>query len=628
MYNTCTCRPYQFKKNGIIFTVSPTHILYSIAVYIIILSISFRSQQLVLKSLQDQHNRFQEAAHLLFGRKDSRNSGTRMQKRSGNCLVTEQLDDADLDAELQIRVKEKTRSLVDAVFSVESSKRRLHKRLIQQARQTVQPKRLSKSLNLSSSLPHEEADSSDYNAIPKYERKSRRKKKCKSSTLPSLKRGGGASKAPNKERHRIRGLLKVHSRDYNHETLEEVSEVESVSSTTTLRDAPVTKGSSASPANCIVHSSIKSPEVTKEICFDGLVLTEDTGTIGNGNESSNTSDSEQEDDDIRQEEDPELAVHNYILTRSTRAALPPPPKALLLIDKPPRVELQKQDSHSSTGSFADRSLSNPSLSSSSNLASSIKSTDGEFEEDEIVFDFWAQETKEGDIPCVPPLTGSMVQLSEIHSASSWLDQYSTCPTNNQRTSSNTTEESPQISDASFTTHSSDPGITPFIASDVHPLSSDFSDVYIKWKGTLVTNSAWSDPCFREFSNTLDHEPTNEDVVVYKMYELSDEFEVKFGDKLNQIMNEAFVLALKDQLSYMTFRKLSDKLALEAGGVKDGAVLVALLGRNLIELVPSLHQKIMTFTSQAVEECLMVYSTIWVSLQCNSLLSGRYRYGYS
>ena len=551
-----------------------------------------------------------------------------MQKRSGNCLVTEQLDDADLDAELQIRVKEKTRSLVDAVFSIESSRRRLHKRLLQQARQPVQPKRLSKSLNLSSSLPHEEAESSDGIIIPKYEKKSkRRKKNYKSSTLPSLKRGGGAFKTANKERHRIRGLSKVHARDYNHETLEEVSEVESVSSTTTLRDAQVNKRISASPASSIAHTSNISPEVTKEIIFDGLMLTEDTVTLENGNESSNT-DSEQEDDDIKQEDDPELAVHNYIVTHSRIAMLslshpPQPPPPPNVIDKPPRVELQKQDSYSSTGSFPDRSLS-----SSSNLASSIKSTDGEFEEDEMVFDFWSQETKEGDIPSVPPLTGPMVQLSDIHSSSSWLDRYSSCPTNNQRTSSDTTEESAQISDVSFTTHSSDPGITPFIASDVHPLSSDFSDVYFKWRGTNVTKSAWSDPGFREFSNTLDHEPTNEDVVVYKMYELSDEFEVKFGDKLNQIMNEAFVLAIKDQLSYMTFRKLSDKLALEAG-VKDGAVLVALLGRNLIELVPSLHQKIMSFTSQAVEECLMVYSTIlWVSLQYNSLLSVRYRYVYS
>lgn len=113
--------------------------------------------------------------------------------------------------------------------------------------------------------------------------------------------------------------------------------------------------------------------------------------------------------------------------------------------------------------------------------------------------------------------------------------------------------------------------------------------------------AFDNPGFVEFCKNLDHTPTVDDYAVYKILSMSEDIEEKYGKKIESAIEEAFVFALKNKLSYFNFAKISHRLALQASYVQEQAFLITCLGRRMLEKLPDLEEVISTYTTQAVEE---------------------------
>ena len=585
-----------------------------------------RERQLVLKSLQHPQHKFQKAALLLFGRNEMV-TRSQIQKRSGNCLVTEEeLGGVDLD--FHNKVKKKSQSLVGAVFSVPSSKKRLHKELLKQTRQGLTKKRLTQSTGHSSSYVFD-VDSSSGTSSTHSDRKFKpRKNKHKNNTLPYAK-----EQRRNLSRS-IRKIAKGHMKGtYMHngyDTVEELSEVESVSSTATLKGFPIQDETSCyvsapSPLQASSKTPV-NPEMNDKLVVDHSSSSR-VATDGNHEDKLKSGTTMQRESSLEEEGSDELlskvcsyetSQHINCLQSTYRPSLP----VSQVTKSSTQIERQESTSSRSSSNGYSRSLSDSSFSMSHTTDSLITSSMNSVEDDDkneiILEQCGLQQNEDLEIPMLPPIPNCSATFG-LETTVSWLDKYS----NNinppsqklsQTDSTNSDADSPEISDAyTCNTDASDPDFTPFVTSDIHPLSDAFIDtIYTKWKGVNVSEKAWQVPEFKKYSNTLDHEPTNDDVVVYKMLELSEEIEEKFENKLRTVITEACILALKDQLSFMSFHKLSQRLVLPVSEVKERAMLVTILGRNLWEKLPNLQAKIVAFTEQAVEECYM-YSTILVSI---------------
>ncbi len=599
-------------------------------IIIIIFLYYFRQRQLVLKSLQHSQHKFHKAALLLFGRNEL-TTRSQIQKRSGNCLVTElQSEDVGIDPELQNRVKKQSQSLVGAIFSVPSSKKRLHKELLKQTRQGFVKKRLTQSASHASTSFVFDADSSSEISNTSSDRKikKQKKKRRKINTLPYSRRNLSHS-IPKKllNSNHMNGIFKMYvPLNGKDDTLEELSEVESVSSTTTIVQLPAQVRSSANhiTAPSPLRASSRTP-VIPETNNDKLVPDYDyssnrIATDGDQPETKSDSITITTNGEEKESNEDLLTLsqfHGHETHSIGCIKAIPHPSVVPIVEVAQSSVIVRQESsssHSSTNSY-NQSWSESSMSYST---SSLNTKSVEDDDDESPLSSGLN-NNDFEIPMLPPIPNCSTTFG-IQTTMSWLDRYS----NNddppsrilsQTDSTNSDCDSPEISDT-YSAVASDPGLTPFITSDVHPLSDAFLEsmngINTKWEGVNVPDKAWQDPGFREYSNTLSHEPTNDDVVVYKMLELSEEIEEKFGNNLDKIISEACMLALKDQLSFISLHRLSQRLVLPVSEVKERIMLLTILGRNLWEKLPNFQATIMEFTQEAV------YSSILVSQENNVL----------
>ena len=583
---------------------------------------------MVQKSLQNSRKAYEKAAHILFQPNEVLlNLKSQNQKRAGNCLINDmRLDDSDIESEIQSMLKIQTETLVGAVFRIPSkSTCKLNRERIS----------LKSSQSQASPLSEEsERDSTATDVSMKSEKRHSVKRKLKASTLQHRR-----------PQHKGKKMLSHAAKSWlQADPLEEMSENESVSSTTTLKGfklpaspTPSPLGISAAP---VLHADEKTEkeEVGKETHVEGdfLSSSENKNLLEQKSEGGLVCETTQ----ISLCTEKKIPIHD--LANGSLPSFTPCSTDFANTVESHSDKLRGDSAEDNSPAVLSRAFSSESHISSSLMTHSNRSSINitSFEEDETgctsdsnedvtMFDSGSAPYQrssepvadvEDEFPVLPPVNGSE-PLGSQDATWSWIDRLQNPTT--QRSISNDSNssmggssiyqssvESPLISDSSYhTSAAADPGFTPFVQGTVHPLSLGLDDeevVIPRWKGTKLPEGVWEDPGFIKYSNGLNHEPTADDVVTYKMIELSEEIEIKFGKKLEQAIQEAVILAMKDQLSYLTFHKLCQRLALQANEFKERAVLITVMGRNLWEKLPDFQEKIRGFTSKAVEDFFSVF----------------------
>jgi hypothetical protein len=294
------------------------------------------------------------------------------------------------------------------------------------------------------------------------------------------------------------------------------------------------------------------------------------------------------------------------LDDETKVYSRPPPMQSLVLRSNRRVQTDSSSFDSDTSSHNYTSQS--SYITQSSLSSSLGTTsiDECNDENNLNASFSQSTLKETQSSTVIHFSTDDVEIPVIPSVDnnnnntfshnwSWIDSYSTQITNDyasQESCDSTSSDeyhkmimSPDISDSATD--------TPYRDSSQHPLGSTSS--------STLLDKLCNDPRFREYCQTLDHKPTPDDFVAFKLVLLSENIEERFSQDIENAFQEISVYVLKNKLSYVNFVKISQRLALQAHYVQEQMLLVSCLGRRLYEKLPEFKSIINGYTVQAVEE---------------------------
>ena len=643
----------------------------------------FRDRHIVQKSLQHPQEAC-ETARKLFRPKIPPNTRIHIKKRGGNVLVTD--CQTEKDDNIQNRVRQRSQALVETIFSIPSRSKRVLERLttvqldsIARAEQIrVQQVRSNADLMFTSSSHSPNHSSNGGSSLSENTKpvSIHKKRSLFRGRKPYIKKSAsfdsqeietthddskhipfGALRM--KKQHFSKSMQIPHSLllDSLDDTIEELSEVESVSSTGTVQDAPLivqdSKFHPQSPLNNVIHTAGSSDvQATKiqTVQLDGEEEENPETYEKVINEEERLREVKVEERKIQSSKCEKLSESfqmtsqhvnkgdNHHESIGSEVSIPISQNDTKLLNYSRSISSSSvtssylsQSSHSSMtfGSIEDNE--------DDDNNEECEEEEEEREENEIddQKDKYKYES-EDDIPMIPSMHTNHHIVNE-QSTWSWLDSYQsrfirdTSQESAESTSSNSycylrhSVTSPEISDSPFNTPAYDPlspSFTPVIRnrSNTHPLSQDFdpSELNIRHKQTRTDSSgsenprqkphkgsipeeAWDDPNFLEYCRILNHKPTLDDFVSYKILMLSETIEEQFGSKLEKAFQEAIFYALKDQLSYIAFTKVTHSLAKQSDYLQEQAFLITCLGRRLWEKLPDLQDKIQTFTAKAVEE---------------------------
>ena len=110
-----------------------------------------------------------------------------------------------------------------------------------------------------------------------------------------------------------------------------------------------------------------------------------------------------------------------------------------------------------------------------------------------------------------------------------------------------------------------------------------------------------DPLFNEYCQQLDHPPTREDYAAFKIQQVGQMIDEKYGHKLNEAMSLIMKQAMEQNLLYSEFSRVSRWLSLQAKKVQERTLLVTWLGCRLYEKLPDLEKTINEYTTLALED---------------------------
>ena len=133
-----------------------------------------------------------------------------------------------------------------------------------------------------------------------------------------------------------------------------------------------------------------------------------------------------------------------------------------------------------------------------------------------------------------------------------------------------------------------------------------------------------DPQFNEYCQQLDHPPTPEDYAAYKILMVGQLIDEKYHDKLNEAMSLIMIQAMKNNLMYSEFARVSRWLSLQAKFVQEQSLLVTWLGYRLYEKLPNLEKIINEYTTQAIEDVTQ-FGLVSINLDYKLIISILYYY---
>ena len=109
-----------------------------------------------------------------------------------------------------------------------------------------------------------------------------------------------------------------------------------------------------------------------------------------------------------------------------------------------------------------------------------------------------------------------------------------------------------------------------------------------------------DPSFRDYVSKLGWIPKKSDYISYKIAMIGDQIDQKYDQQLNQALDAIIYEVMKENVSWQSFRKVSQKLMLQGQHMQDGILMIPCFARRLLECVPNMRDTIADYTQMVMD----------------------------
>ena len=131
------------------------------------------------------------------------------------------------------------------------------------------------------------------------------------------------------------------------------------------------------------------------------------------------------------------------------------------------------------------------------------------------------------------------------------------------------------------------------------------------KRKTIPPSAYDDPSFHQYLNTLSHPPTYDDYlsfrVVRRLVVIGDDIEVRYKEKINNALDNIYMDIMKKTFSFENFSAIANRLLLESKRMQDRVFMIPLLARRLNEEVtPQMASAVGKYTEMFMDNFVTKY----------------------
>ena len=109
-----------------------------------------------------------------------------------------------------------------------------------------------------------------------------------------------------------------------------------------------------------------------------------------------------------------------------------------------------------------------------------------------------------------------------------------------------------------------------------------------------------DPSFRDYVSKLGRIPKKSDYISYKIAMIGDQIDQKYDQQLNQALDTIIYEVMKENVSWQSFSKVSQKLMLQGQHMQDGILMIPCFARRLLECVPNMRDTIANYTQMVMD----------------------------
>ena len=109
-----------------------------------------------------------------------------------------------------------------------------------------------------------------------------------------------------------------------------------------------------------------------------------------------------------------------------------------------------------------------------------------------------------------------------------------------------------------------------------------------------------DTNFRDYVSKLGRIPKKSDYISYKIAMIGDQIDQKYDQQLNQALDAIIFEVMKENISWQSFRNVSQKLMLQGQHMQDGILMIPCFARRLLECVPNMRDTIAGYTQMVMD----------------------------
>ena len=176
-------------------------------------------------------------------------------------------------------------------------------------------------------------------------------------------------------------------------------------------------------------------------------------------------------------------------------------------------------------------------------------------------------------------------------------------------------------------------VTGTYAGDVNPFAQDFDRALqesasgghaptVTRSNTQLPEDLIADEGFQEFLMMNDAKPSTSMYITYQIQLISDKIDCKYGQHLNQALDEIIPQIITNAVTWENFRDACRSLMFKGEGLNEGVFMVPAFARRLLGFLPGMRDTITSYTQKVLEDYAMDWLLIrggWVSV-CVSVVS--------
>ena len=140
--------------------------------------------------------------------------------------------------------------------------------------------------------------------------------------------------------------------------------------------------------------------------------------------------------------------------------------------------------------------------------------------------------------------------------------------------------------------------------------------------STIPSSAYNNPHFLNYMQTLSHDPTYDDYLAFQVVErlvvIGERIEERYKDKIDFALDNIFMDIMKKPFSFESFRAVAGRLFFEAKRVQDSLFMIPLFARRLKEILkPEMKGYVNDYTEMFMDNVVTKYLMSmggWVSLK--------------